>query len=28
MPYDEYLDWMHRIAHESRRILRSDGSFF
>lgn len=28
MPYDEYLAWMHRIAHEARRILRDDGSFF
>ncbi|WAI01675.1 DNA-methyltransferase [Methanogenium organophilum] len=28
MPYEEYLAWMHRVAHESRRILRDDGSFF
>ncbi len=28
MPDDEYLGWMHRVAHESRRILREDGSFF
>lgn len=28
MPYNEYLAWMHRIAHESRQILRDDGSFF
>lgn len=28
MPYDEYLTWMHRIAHESRRVLHDNGSFF
>ena len=28
MPYTEYLDWMHQIAHEARRVLRDDGSFF
>jgi site-specific DNA-methyltransferase (adenine-specific) len=28
MPYDEYLDWMHRIAHEARRVLCDEGSFF
>ncbi len=28
MPYEEYLGWMHRVAHEARRVLREDGSFF
>jgi site-specific DNA-methyltransferase (adenine-specific) len=27
-PREEYLDWLEKVAAESRRILKSDGSFF
>jgi site-specific DNA-methyltransferase (adenine-specific) len=27
-PREEYLNWLERVAAESRRILKSDGSFF
>ena len=28
MPFDEYLDWMERVAVECRRVLKDEGSFF
>ena len=27
-PREEYLDWMEQVAQESKRVLKSDGSFF
>ncbi len=27
-PRDEYLDWMEKVAEESKRVLKDDGSFF
>ena len=28
MPFDDYLDWMERLAAECRRVLKPAGSFF
>ena len=28
MPFDDYLDWMGRVAEECRRVMKDDGSFF
>lgn len=27
-PIEEYLDWMEQVAQESKRVMKSDGSFF
>ncbi|MHC4481566.1 MAG: DNA-methyltransferase [Planctomycetota bacterium] len=28
LPFEDYLDWMERVAGECRRVLKEDGSFF